>query len=74
MWRIKVRPFSTVLKRYLTALENIKGLTEGEIRETGVAVRTITGLKQQVEDAYIKFIQDIKNLDQSAVIKGLNDA
>ena len=43
--RIKVCPLGTILKKYLTALEKAKGLTDGEVREQGSMVRAVTGMK-----------------------------
>ena len=73
IWRVKVRPFRTSLMRYMSTLENTRGLTEGESREAGAVIRVVIKLRAKVEENYMSFIQEIEDMDQTLVLKGLPD-
>ena len=73
-WCLKVRLFGTLLKRYLTALEKAKGLTDGKLFEQASTVRAITDMKSKLEGLYIKFIEEIESLNADIVLKGLIDS
>ena len=71
-WRSRVRPLSTNLKCYMSALQSTHDLTQEESRETGTVIRAVIDLRSKVEKSYLSFISEIEELDQSSVLKDLD--
>ena len=71
-WRSKVRPLSTNLKCYMSALQCTHNLTEGESRESGTAIRAVIDLRSRVEECYLSFITEIEEMDHNTILKGLD--